>query len=420
MPMRFERVVIVLIVIVAVAAAFVWFGRGRTGPATELDRPTAATEPDRPTAAAGEAALLVVGVEGFEMDIVERLVAEGRLPRVGRLLDDGALQTFANLGKTTDRGVAWTSVATGMTPENHGLGVPRTTERGAEVETEPTPSNRTAETLWTIANSNGHRVCVVGWPATWPAEVVDGLMMAPYEQYVLERAHGGDHASGVHPPEQLAAVDALVRAPGSVERRDLLRFVDLDSRLGPEALVGQNYQSLAEAYAGDRSCIDVALHGLTDVGSDVVCVYLEGLNTVSQRFWHYMDPEPFERIEARPEDEEFFEGQIEALGGTIDRYYEYVDMLLGELVDACGDDVTVAVVADHGYIGIEFDARGGPKIGQHMHSEEGVWIASGPRVAGDVTVPDGSITDFAPTVLAAAGIETAVDFDGEAQERALR
>ncbi len=409
--MRFERITIALIIVLAVAAAVVWFRPGAGGRAEKRER--YATGP-------GNVRLLVLGVEGLEIDIVERLVADGRLPHIGNIMDQGAVQTFTNLGKTTDPRVSWTSVATGMTPENHGFGVPSVTRREVQVEPEPVPSNRKAETLWTIADSKGLRVCVAGWPGTWPAEAVDGLMMSPYEQYVLERAHGGDYAAGVHPPERVEFVDALVVEPGAVERKDLLGFIDADSRLGPEALVGQNYKSLAAAYAGDRSTLDVALSGLRAVDADVVCVYLEGLNTVSQRFWHYMDPEPFERIDARPEDEEFFVGQIEALGGTIDEYYEFVDTLLGELIDACGEDTTIALVADHGYAGIEFDAHDRPKVGQHMHSEEGCWMASGPLLAPGVRIPEGSITDFAPTVLAAAGIETGIDFDGEALSRALR
>jgi predicted AlkP superfamily phosphohydrolase/phosphomutase len=405
MPMKFDRIVVLLIVVVAVAAAVVWFGRRGASRAPE------------PVSGPG-ISVLVVGVEGLELDIVERLVAEGRLPRLSGLIDRGAVQTFENLGRMTEQGVSWTTVATGMTPEGHGIGS-TVTRRGAETKTNPIPRNRTAGTIWTMASDLGRRVCVVGWPATWPAEEVNGLMMGPFEQYILARSHTGDQAEGVYPAAEYESIDALVIDPGLVERKELLRFIDSETRLGPEALVGQNYESLANSYAGDMTNVAVTLYGAGRGDTDVVCVCLEGLNTVSQRFWHYMDPEPFERLDARPEDRVFFDGQIETLGPTIDLYYEFVDELLGRLIDACDENATIAVVADHGYRGIEFNAAGQPMIGQHMHSERGCWIMSGRGVRSGVRSDEGSIMDFAPTLLAAAAMDVDTDFEGSVSRSVL-
>jgi len=409
--MRFDRIIIVLILAVAIAAAVVWFNRlgSRTTPA-----PMEAVSED------GGVSLLVIGIEGLELDIVHRLVGEGKLPHFQELIQSGATGTFTNLGKATEAGVAWTSVATGMTPQNHGLGATVTRRQGVETTTGAFPDNRTAETLWTIAGSKGLSVCVVGWPATWPAEEVDGILVGPYEQYVLSRKLSNSHARGVYPPEQLEFVDGFILDPEAIQRRDLERFLVQDSRLGLEALVGQNYESLREAYGGDRSAVDLTLHGCRAVDADAAIVCLEGLNLVSQRFWHYMDPTPFERLDARPEDQEFFDGQIEALGVTIERYYGFIDGLIGELAAAAGGDATIAVVADHGYVGIEFDRQGMPKVGHHMHSDRGVWIINGPRVRAGATVDGGTIMDFAPTLLAAAGIDADIAFDGAREDAVLK
>jgi len=408
--MRFERIIVVLIVVVLAAAAFVWLGRS----GDEAVAPGGASAEQAP------ASLVVIGVEGFEPRVAERLIGDGGLPHLAALMERGAFATFENLGKETDHRVSWTTVATGMAPEGHGLGVVVEGRRGARTPVEPVPSNRTAETIWTLAEGAGVTPAVVGWPGTWPVEDVDGLMVGPHEQYYLERMHGGDHGQGIHPDGELDAVDPLIRTPEDVRRKDLGRFIDLDTRLGFEALVGQNYGSLAKAFVSDRSMVDVALYGAAAFDADVVCVYLGGLNIVSQRFWHYMDTTAFDNLEADADDRAFYEGQIETLGGTIDRYYGFVDELVGELEQIAGDDATIAVVSDHGYEGIVLDARGWPKIGHHMFSDEGCWIVAGPRVRSGQRIRSGSITDFAPSVLAAAGMGGAPDFDGTAREEMLR
>jgi arylsulfatase A-like enzyme len=74
----------------------------------------------------------------------------------------------------------------------------------------------------------------------------------------------------------------------------------------------------------------------------------------------------------------------------------------------------VAVITDHGYAGIPLNAAGKPLIGTNMHSEEGMWIVSSPRVKAGATARHGDLIDVAPTIMAAAGVEIPGELDGEA------
>lgn len=368
---------------------------------------------------AGAMSLVVIGIQGLEASMVERLMVEGRLPNLARLMADGATGSYETLGRSVDARIVWTSLVTGMLPENQGVGGKRLSRRGEMVDAPLVPKSRSVGALWTFLADAGESSGVLGWPGTWPVEEIDGVMVGPHSTYVLERKYGGPPSDAVYPPARHEQLDPMVLDKTDFTRRDLSGLVNLDSTLGLESLVGQNYIVLATAYAADRSMVDLAtvLAAEGDVRNLFVC--LAGMDAVSQRFWHYMETEAIERLDVDESERRMLLGQIEALGETVERYYDHVDGLIGELDRLVGDAGTVVVITDHGYGGIPLDAAGKPMIGTSMHSEEGLWIASGPRVKAGATARRGKLIDVAPTIMAAAGVEIPEELDGEAHEEVI-
>jgi predicted AlkP superfamily phosphohydrolase/phosphomutase len=274
--------------------------------------------------------------------------------------------------------------------------------------------------MWTLLSKAGKHVAVVGWPGTWPVEQVNGLMVGPYATYILERTHSRRLADAVYPPEAFAAVDTLFRTWDSYSRRDLARFVKMDSALGLEAMAGYNLEILAGACAGDSSMLAVARVAATEQGATAVFVSLPGLDSVSQRFWVYMDPTPSPKLEADKASLAQYEQLVEALGGTIPLYYEYLDEVLGSLLALAGEGGTVAVVADHGYAGLELDASGRPRLGNQMHSTSGFLMLRGPRVSAGAHVDDAVLLDVAPTIMEAASMPLPSGLDGRAVKGVLK
>jgi len=414
--MKLDRILSVLIVAVIALAAVIggmkWSRLTRT--------------PAEPRTPAAKLSLLVVGVEGLDLSVVERLSREGRLPNITRLMAEGATGVFANPGKTVPLEIAWTSLVSGVAPEKLGMGGPIQVTKDGVTKTVPaplTPEARTAETLWTILSAKKSRVAVLNWPGTWPVEEVNGVMVGPYATYVLEREHtgepGANPSNGVYPASERAALDPLIRGLDGTTRGDLSEFVNLDSKLGLEALVGKTYEVLALAVAGDRSMLRLARRTADDPGVQDVFVFLSGLDSVTTRFWHYAHPADImlERVGERSRG--LLEGQIEALGATIDRYYEATDAMIGELMPMVRDDGTIAIIASHGYAGLEYDEKGNPKLGANMWSGEGLWILKGPRSAKGVTTSTGALLDVAPTIAAAADIALPPGIDGKVRQEML-
>jgi predicted AlkP superfamily phosphohydrolase/phosphomutase len=136
--------------------------------------------------------LLVIGLDGATLDLVEPWAANGVLPTFSRLLQAGSHGPLRSV-PNTDTAPAWATFATGLNPANHGLfhelgwSADRRTLR-------PTRgADRHGQSFWRIASDAGHRVIVINVPSTYPAEPVNGVMLAGVD------APGTDAPGFCHP-----------------------------------------------------------------------------------------------------------------------------------------------------------------------------------------------------------------------------
>jgi len=154
--------------------------------------------PASPPKRSAERRVLVFGVGGMDAEMVERLMAQGRLPTLAALAARG---TFAPLATTTpaEAEVAWASFATGRRPARHGVfgrfGRDAETYRPyvADVEFRPgrfmgswavvpprCRSSLAAQPFWRIAAAHGIATLALWAPAEFPAaeEVPGSLFLA--------------------------------------------------------------------------------------------------------------------------------------------------------------------------------------------------------------------------------------------------
>ena len=138
---------------------------------------------------------LVIGIDGLMPEMVERFVAEGYLPHLGRLMENGVYSPMLS-SPPVDTPTNWTSLATGAWTGTHGIntfGVHFDGEHFEEmhrvnpsifpdfVGRAPAYINQLcrAEYIWQAAERAGKRSILVNWPGCWPpnataAITVDG------------------------------------------------------------------------------------------------------------------------------------------------------------------------------------------------------------------------------------------------------
>ena len=137
--------------------------------------------------------VIVIGIDGLDPRLVERMMNDGQLPNFAKLAREG---TFSTLQTTIppESPVAWTCAATGMNPGRYGvfdyirrnpenylpdLSILKTSSKGSwRRQGQPFVPVSTQKTFWDILGEQGVPTVVIRWPVTFPAEPVNGRLLS--------------------------------------------------------------------------------------------------------------------------------------------------------------------------------------------------------------------------------------------------
>ncbi len=245
------------------------------------------------------------GVDGADWEVVEWLWEQNRLPHFRRLADGGItapLETFHHASP-----VIWTTVATGVMPDVHGI-----TEFVVPTGTGDQPvssSLRRVPALWNMATATHRRVAVVGWWASWPVEKIDGVIISDRAVHEIP--------DRVWPPEHLAVFAAEL---------DRLRMEEEGTE--PESMLEADRIVASSAVAFAREDFDL------------IMLYLRGVDISCHFHWRAFEPGSFPVMDP---------GKLDEERELIAREYELVDRALGELLAASGPETNIVVMSDHGF-----------------------------------------------------------------------
>lgn len=121
--------------------------------------------------------LLIVGWDGATFEMIDQLVAAGRLPGVASLLERGASARLQST-RVPISSAAWASIVTGKGPGHTGVyGFFEPLPGTYDVRLVSSRSNR-ATPIWRILTRRGLGVNVFGIPVTYPPERVTGHFVA--------------------------------------------------------------------------------------------------------------------------------------------------------------------------------------------------------------------------------------------------
>ncbi len=354
--------------------------------------------------------VVVLALDGATWDLLDPLMERGLLPNLERLRKGGAWAPLASMEPSSSP-VIWTTVATGKSPEQHGITFFVRFPDGNLGKPSPVASSmRRTKAIWNILGESGKDVAVVGWFVTWPAEAVNGRVIS-------DRAHYGDISGGMQartfPPFYLSTL----AIPGQAEAvRALPRFMDFDydpdhidkdarDRGGRKNFLV--FDRFVRAYLRDLYYLGAVEAVLADGRlPDFLAFYLRGTDDVQHGFWQYMEPDLFEDVPIQA---------VASFGHTIENYWQWTDEAVGRVLSHYGPDTLVVVLSDHG---------AGPAVGEHgvvarehlhlsgSHRDEGIIIVNGPGVKKGAGPTDGSVYDITPTLLYAMGMPVALDMDG--------
>ncbi|MEZ5317851.1 MAG: alkaline phosphatase family protein [Vicinamibacterales bacterium] len=289
--------------------------------------------------------VVVIAIDGVDTATLERLASAGRLPALARLTS-GAVARLTPV-EPGDPARVWSTIATGQTPEHHGIRALESREvaglEGRLPQDAPQPSvvtrvtdllrltrpsvasgtERRVPAFWEVAARAGLRTAVVHWWATWPASTPDaGIVLSDRALLRLER--GGEQNGEIAPA---ALYDTLERDwPARREAAEALA-APVVADVTPGAIGDVIHRSAVMDATLASIARDPALGPV-----DLMAVYLPGLDIAQHALLGGAD--------ARAQSP----GETAARLAAIERYYVFLDGLVARLA-APGDAAPGATAA---------------------------------------------------------------------------
>lgn len=288
--------------------------------------------------------VFVFGISAATWAVIDRLLAEDRLPNLRRLQAEGCRATLLSVRVPGDEHyrpqVAWATMATGCDPQRHGI-----------TRFYHTADDLRQPSLWQIFERHGERVGVYGWPLDWPPRETNGFVVP---------SHWARDAR-TWPPE-LAAIKALDREQQEAERghapsaslRGRLRLAGTLRRYGVRLpTMGLLARTLLQA-STTRDDEERALrlrHAKIELSADVFAHLCDRfrpgfrsfhtflVDFVCHRYWRYFEPQHFGAGDSRAT-ARFRDAVADA--------YVRADRVLGRLLATLPANAVVAVVSEHG------------------------------------------------------------------------
>ena len=367
----------------------------------------------------GPGRVIVIGVDGADPEVIDTFMAEGKLPNFARLRQGGAYGPLRS-SKPMLSPILWTTIATGRVPADHGIGhfVAVNPQTGEQLPV--TSQMRRVKAIWNILSDAGRSVSTVGWWATWPAETVRGTIVSDHTCYhfLFEEGATGDLAQVgiVSPAERAAEIARLVRRPHDITPAEAARFVtvpeaDFDRTFSFDDDLSHFRWALSTADTYRR----VGLHLLERDRSDLLMVYIEGVDSTSHLFGHLF------RVDGLAGE---LAVQQARYGRAVEEMYVYADEIIGDFMAHMDDDTTLVVLSDHGFqLGAlpedPSKTRDMRRVSERYHRIDGILYLYGKGVRAGRRIDRATQLDVTPTLLTLLGVPPAADMPGRVLIEAL-
>jgi Tfp pilus assembly protein PilF len=348
--------------------------------------------------------VLVLGVDAADWTLINRLKSQGRLPALAEAQKTGASAPLRSIEPLLSP-LIWTTIATGVGPEEHGILDFLTPDPSTGAMVPATSRIRRAPALWNIAPAYGKKAGVIGWLATWPAEPIDGFVVSDRFGFLAFAGQTADVSPGddiVFPADFLAGrTDSSLRSrdvPASQVRRFLdVSAAEIEAARRPGYEKGNRINNFIHTLATADSYARLAIDACRRERPPLMLVYFEFIDAVCHLF---MASQPPARPGVSPED-------VRRFGGAVDRAYEHQDRIIAEFVRAASDSTIIFIVSDHGFRSGDARLTGSADMedaaAARWHLPDGVIIISGPGVRRGAAIANPSVFDVAPTILAVLG-----------------
>lgn len=349
--------------------------------------------------------LLLIGWDAADWKIIGPLIAKGQMPALKRLIDDGVYGNMSTMNPPYSP-MLWTSVATGKTPDKHGvLGFIEVMEDESGVRP-VTAKSRKARTIWNILHNKGYKSNLVGWWPSFPAEPINGVVITDkFQKVSLDPKKQKPIEKGtIHPEELVEDFKDLRMFPFEITKEHILPFIPLAAKVDQEK--NRGLVPIGKIISENVSIHNATTKLLRTTDWDFMAVYYDLID----HFCHsYMKFHP-------PKLNGIHQEQYEIYKDAVVGAYRFQDMMLERTLELIDDDTTVIVMSDHGFESGNKRLIKMPKVQAAAamdHRQFGMFVAKGPNIKKNEKVYGLGLIDIAPTILHHFDLPVGKDMDGK-------
>ena len=366
----------------------------------------ACSEPPPPHSTFDEPPLVVIGVDGMTLPVLQPLMRAGKVPHISALIERGVGgKLFTDVPTYSPR--LWTSIATGVLAEDHGVPNFAEEDQYGNMLRDGLPftsNTRKVPAVWNIAAENHRNVDSVAWWVSWPAEKIsNGRIVASYaaqvQAAILWKPLLWDEGIPLltYPEELQGDIKGLLDE-GKPKGQLVAEYNKRFGAVSPEWKVPFQRDILFRGtFHADRTHQRI-FNQLQSSGrnADLRMLYFGLPDVAGHFFWRYREPEAFQY----PVPSEM----SDLLGGHIDKAYMQVDEWIGEVIANAPANARFLIISDHGMGPANVTKPNHPQSGAHEEGPPGIFIMAGPGVKQQGLLEPGKrkvgwIDDIAPFIL---------------------
>ncbi|MEO8954243.1 MAG: alkaline phosphatase family protein [Ktedonobacteraceae bacterium] len=258
--------------------------------------------------------VLILGLDGATPELVDRWVAENKLPYLKQIMEKGVYGKLKSVYPPISP-AAWTTFATGYNPGKHGVYDFRdydNTRYGCFADTIVDSNSFAGKTIWDIVGAAGQKVGVVTVPVTYPAWKVNGFMISGYPTPDTGKSFTYPPELGKTLPPMVGDAAFFKSATGHVLLKEMNRSM--------------------------HECTDVSIDLMNKDDYGLFIMVVGATDRAHHDWWKYIDPQ---HPAYDPKEAELY-------GDLILEVYKAADACVGKFLEAIDDDTTVIVMSDHG------------------------------------------------------------------------
>ena len=340
------------------------------------------------------ARVAIFAIDGADWDLLAELKDDGRIPNLKALIAGGTTGSLQTIQPTVAP-LVWTTIATGLPPDRHGVIDFIDRSRNSPVDA----NTRRAPALWDTAEAFGRPSVVVNWWTDWPPTSLDTMTFD---------TPGALLTNAASPTEMQRLASSFSVPVETVGYDQVHRFLNITPTEYQNAVTSGNAADpinimrlvLAKTWSDHR----VAINAFRQKQPLLLMMEYDGTDTVNHLFGPFHPPQR----DVRDDD-------YRKYWPAVSNYYAEVDRLIGEWMTVLPPDTTVLLMSGYGFRwGKNRPAQipnGRSALSDHRNP--GIFIAYGQHVAHTGIPHAISIYDVAPTVLTLLGLPKAIEMPGQ-------